>query len=175
MDEFEDLLLSITEPIDKERNKPIKSKIETQHVDEQDLIWELTEEEEEKKFYQLMTSLFAPEKNMKRVRVKNVYYLDIVGKRYTIRRPYNEANWAIYDKGIFLVRIIMLKKNRYSFKVQQDAFSCLNLSDSLSEIIKNRMSLQGNYCGFVLDFSESVEILNDLNNMGKTRRNNLLK
>ena len=86
MEEFEDLLLSITEPIDKERNKPIKSQIQAQPKNEQVFISDLTEEQEEKLFYQKMSSLFTPEKSMKQIRIKGVDYLDLVGKKYIIRR-----------------------------------------------------------------------------------------
>ena len=174
-EKYEDLLLSITEPIDRERRKPVKSEIETNKQNTNiDPVTNLSSEKEEKIFYQKMVSLFAPEKQMKQIRIDKTDYLDVVGKKYIIRRPLKEANWAIYEDKEFLVRIRMIQKNKYQFKVYNHIFSRLNLSPELSELIKEKIEVTDKFCKFILDYQSAVLILDDFYNIGESKRNTIL-
>ncbi len=174
MDEYEDLLLSITEPIDQKKRKQIESEIIIDPEEQQTSIFELTQEQEEKKFYQYLISTFTPEKHMKKTRDNRVDYLDVISKKYLIRRPYEEPNFAIYEDGSFMVRIRMMKKNSYKFKVDIFYFACLNLSEHLLELITERISIKGKYCYFSLNYNDAVEIIDDFNNISHSVRNEII-
>lgn len=183
MNNYEDLMLSLADEVQKKEDKKIKEaikKIKNESKEKKVLSSEKSDYTNERMVFSCMLlENYVSNYKMNETRINGKMYVDCNGGLYVIRIPQGEDRWTIYKNRKLFFRVEMKSKNKYEFRINKENLKRINVDEEVALRIKKTIHIKNKKFGllnveFNVNYDDALLILEDLRSLSSGKRNNIL-
>lgn len=181
-DNFEELMLSLTQEAQKKEKEKKATKI-TQIHEEQNKSEDVysggsTFVHERVNFSTAVLKTFVPNGKSMQFMNNGKLYVDKVGEKYIVRIPSGTDRWIVFRDRKPYFKVAMKEQNYYVFEISSDNLSKTNINEivnnAISDTLRNNKDTDFDV-KFSLNYKNALEFMKDLLSPGNGKRNSLIE